>query len=104
MSLNVDSSVVITLAEAQTYIQEFRTINPLSVKAVFAGSNKLNMILDQPDCIGIRMYFGYDRDNSRNNLILVGVNSEEKDMTSGVILERLEPCPSKCDKTSSLYI
>jgi len=104
MSLDLNSSSVITLNEAKTFIQDFKTLNPLAVKAVFAGSNKLNMILDQQGCIGIRMYFGYDNEEKRNNLVLVGVDSDEKDMTSGVILERLEPCPSKCDKTSSLYI
>lgn len=103
MSLDVNSGSEITVSEAQTFIQDFRTINPLSVKAVFAGTEKIKLILNQADCIGIRMYFGNDRDTNKNNLVLVGVNSEEKDMTSGVILERLVPCPGECDKNSSLY-
>lgn len=103
MSLDLNSSSVITVTEAQTYIQAFNSMNPTAVKAVFAGTNKLKMILDQPGCIGIRMYFGHDTDKAQNNLVLVGVNESEKDMTNGVILERLVPCPATCDKTSSLY-
>lgn len=102
MAVDSSSGSVITITEAQKYVSAFRVKFPSEIKGVFAGKDQINKILQQTDCIGIRMYYGID-DDSKMNLVLVGVDKYQKDMTDGVILDRLSPCPHECDTTSALY-
>lgn len=102
MTLDKNSSEVITLEQAVKYTHSFQEKNPNTIKSFFAGSDKLNLILEQEDCIGIRIYNGYNAEEDRMNLVLVGVDKSGEDMTSGVILEELTPCPNVCPKSSAL--
>jgi hypothetical protein len=58
-------------------------------------------ILAQPDCAGVRFYFGCRMDGSLA-MVLVGMTSDEQDMTTGLIAEDFFPCPPFCDATSAL--
>ncbi len=102
MTLDKNKSAVISLDEAIEFTHSFQIDNPEAVKSFFAGSNKLNLILEQESCIGIRMYNGYDNDTNTVNLVLVGVDEQGEDITDGVILERLILCPTICPKSSPL--
>lgn len=102
MAIDKNTAEVITLNEAIDFTHSFQTKNPDSIKAFFAGINKLNLILEQEDCIGIRIYNGFDTATNKNNLVLVGVNEDGKDMTNGVILEDLTICPPICAANSPL--
>lgn len=102
MEINRDSSEVITLDQAIEYTHAFQENNPGAIKSFFAGSSKINLILEQENCIGVRIYNGYDATSGKNNLVLVGVDIQGEDMTQGVILERLSPCPKYCPKNSVL--
>lgn len=102
MSLDRNSSAVISLGEAVDFTHSFQLQNPDATKSFFAGSDKLKMILDQEGCIGIRMYNGYDTMTASANLVLVGVDAEGEDISTGVILERLILCPHVCPKSSPL--
>lgn len=104
MNINKNSSEVITLPEAETYTHGFQEAYPEEIKAFFAGSNKLKQVLDQEDCIGIRIYAGLDKTTNRKNLVLVGVNALGQDMVDGTILEELNPCPTDCDNLSPLIL
>lgn len=104
MNIDKNSSEVITLTEAQAYTHGFQTQNPDAIKAYFAGINKINLILEQKDCIGIRIYNGYDSKTGSKNLVLVGVNSLGEDMELGPILEDLRTCPPICATSSSLIM
>ncbi len=103
MSVTPNSGTVISLVEAQALVNKFRSKFPNEIKASFAGKNKVNLILEQPDCIGIRIYNGYDQALGRFAPVIVGVDASGKDMTNGVIIDRLDPCPSVCDPTSPLF-
>lgn len=103
MSLNLNGGEVVTLAEARQYIRNFRIIYPNEIKASFASKEIILQILEQEDCVGIRIYNGYDNEEKRLCNVLVGVNSKEQDMTNGIIVERLRPCPPLCDLVSPLY-
>lgn len=96
MSPDQNSGTVISEQEAKAYIDAFKVRYPSEVTAFFVGSNKVDLILQQPDCIGIRIYNGYNAAESKMNQVLVGVNSLQQDMTAGVILERLLTCPPYC--------
>lgn len=102
MAIDKNTSEVITLDQAIEYTHFFQENNPDSIKSFFAGINKINRILEQENCIGIRFYNGYDTKTQKNNLVLVGVNEIGEDITNGVILERLTPCPNHCPKSSPL--
>ena len=101
MALDANSGAEIDLKEAKDYIHAFGKKYPEEVKALFIGRNQLAKILEQ-ECIGIRIYNGYDLEETRITLVMVGVDDQEKDMTDGIILDRMRPCPSFCDSTSAL--
>lgn len=72
--------------------------------ACFYGVNRINEILAQPDCIGIRTYYAID-DKGAQQLVLVGVNPEGNniwDLTStlpndgGLIMDKSGLCPPYC--------
>ena len=102
MEINENSGGPISLEEAQVYVKEFRKQFPEEVKAFFMGRVNFNALLDQKDCMGIRIYNGYDTVEKRMNVVLVGVNSAGSDMTDGVIMDRAWPCPKYCDINSEL--
>ncbi|PHK21200.1 hypothetical protein VF12_38615 [Nostoc linckia z15] len=100
--LDVLTGEVIDLDEAQALTHAYQQNFPLEKKAFFVGAARLKQILDQEGCIGIRIYGGYDEAESKNNLVLVGVNFVTQDMTDGTIVDRLVACPGHCDATSPL--
>lgn len=99
----MNAGTVITLNEAKQYTQNFQVLLPGETKAYYVGANKVKQILEQENCIGVRMYNGYDTVQQVKNLVLVGVDNTGKDMTAGVIVEKLLPCPANCDISSALY-
>lgn len=102
MAIDKNTSEVITLDQAILYTHTFQENNPDSIKSFFAGIDKINRILEQENCIGIRFYNGYDTKFQKNNLVLVGVNEAGEDLAGGIILEDLTPCPTDCPKSSAL--
>lgn len=102
MSINIDSGKIITKHDAENYTHAFQAKNPKATKAYFIGLDKVNLILKQENCIGIRIYDGYNAKTDEENRVLVGVNKAAEDMEDGIILEELMPCPNKCPKSSSL--
>lgn len=103
MAITPTSGEFITLEEAKTFVFDFRKKYPDALKGYFAGCEKISAILAQEGCIGIRMYNGYDCVEDKTNLVIVGVNTAERDMTDGLILERTIACPTDCDHSSPLF-
>lgn len=102
MPISPNSGSKISLQDGQTLVSAFRTKFPKEIKAAFVGVETLNLILKQTDCIGVRIYNGYNTDLGELAPVLVGVDSNGKDMTDGVILDRLKLCPDFCDISSPL--
>lgn|SRR5690554_2552336 len=102
MGTDKDTGKVITLKEAIDFTHSFQTRNPEELKSFFVGINKLNLILEQKNCVGLRIYNGYNTETQINNLVLVGVDEKGEDITDGVILEELTICPPHCPKSSPL--
>lgn len=102
MSFNGSEGSVVTLQEASAWTANFRaTAQPGDILGHFFGKDVLQRILQQDGCMGIRMYYGKESDGV-NNLVLVGADASENDMTSGVIAERSVCCPPRCGKANSL--
>lgn len=103
MTLDNNTGSEITLEEAKDYTHAFQEDNPGAIKSFYVGAKKLKLILDQEECVGVRIYNGYDTDqNNKPNLVLVGVDKMGEDMTDGIILDKLETCPSLCPGSSTL--
>ncbi|MGJ1382840.1 hypothetical protein [Sphingobacterium siyangense] len=100
MSVNSNTGSVITLAEAVIYMTAYRTKFPNEAKGFFIGSDKLGLILSQEDCIGVRIYNGYDDSEGIMNQVLVGVDMNGDDLSEGIIVEKLVPCPKICSPNS----
>ena len=62
---------------------------------------ELDELLAQPDCSGMRFYYGRNSDGA-DTLILVGVDREGNDMVKGVLLDLHFPCPPVCNEGSPL--
>jgi hypothetical protein len=102
MEINKNTGEQITLAKAQEMVNEFRKRYPDTTKGYFAGANHFDKILKQEDCIGLRIYNGYDKESDSTNLVIVGVNSNNEDMTKGYILDKAAACPPNCPKNNDL--
>ena len=101
MSFTGTESEVIALEDATDWTSNYRSDNPGEIKAHFFGKNKLNLILNQTGCVGIRAYYAIDK-NGIKQLVFVGVDSSEEDLYNGVILDRSIPCPNHCGTSSPL--
>lgn len=102
MSFNGTEGSFVTLREASGWTANYRaTISSGDILAQFVGKEKIMAILDQEDCVGIRIYYGLD-DDGKKNLILVGATADENDMEEGVLVERLLQCPPFCPQVNSL--
>ena len=101
MAFNGTEGEFITLAEGGAMTKAWREGECGPANAVFFGREKLMAILDQADCMGIRMYFGENEDKEKT-LVLVGASADEDDQVEGKILDRGHPCPTKCGNSNSL--
>jgi hypothetical protein len=98
----------INLTLGQTMVADWITlqgnmslsINEANPKASAFGKDRIQEILDQTGCKGFRIYNGYY--DSKRCFVLVGVDEDGNDMTSGRILEFSNPCPPYCAPTTSL--
>uniref|UniRef100_UPI00404A0358 hypothetical protein n=1 Tax=Flavobacterium sp. TaxID=239 RepID=UPI00404A0358 len=97
MSLNKNTGSIISEADAKSLIRAFKIENVSQETSFFIGANNVQNILNQEGCIGIRIHNGYDATSQTYNLILVGVDENERELLSaGIIYEELDKCPTMC--------
>jgi hypothetical protein len=102
MSFNGTEGAVVTLREASSWTANYRaTIEDGDTIAHFVGTEKIKAIIDQEDCVGIRIYYGID-ENGEKNLILVGAAADEDDLVDGIIVEKIVACPPRCSNLNAL--
>ena len=90
----------ITLAQGAEFTKNYRANNPNSMQGGFFSAGVVKEILAQPNCAGVRYYYGW-KDNSPV-LVLVGTDVNEHDMVNGVLAEFAWPCPPFCDSPNAL--
>lgn len=93
---------MISLSDAAAMTAAYRTANPNGTKGHFFGVNQVMKILNQTGCVGLRIYYGKDTTTGGRQLVMVGVDSSENDLTSGVILDRSVTCPPYCGGGNTL--
>ncbi|WP_333809336.1 hypothetical protein [Flavobacterium sp.] len=97
MKPDVNTGSIITEEEAKTLITAFESKFPGEVTSSFIGANNVKNILEQENCIGVRIYNGYDDLNSKISLVLVGIDAEEKEiLENGLIYDQVITCPPIC--------
>ncbi len=77
----------ISLSEGSNMTSAFRTANPTAIKAEYFGQKIIKLILDQEECVGIRVYNGLDASGAQSNVI-VGVDVDGNDIVNGVLGDR----------------
>lgn len=88
MSFNGNEGEFISLDEASQMTARYRnTIQPGEVIGQFIGKDLIEKIINQDECVGIRIYFGVN-ENGKNSLVLVGADSNEDDLFQGKIADR----------------
>ncbi|GAA0875528.1 hypothetical protein GCM10009118_19370 [Wandonia haliotis] len=98
MAFNGTEGDPIDLNSAITMTSRFRTDFPNEIQGFYIGSAAINDILNQSNCVGIRIYNAIN-DFGKKTLVFVGVDTNESDMTSGVIIDKVLPCPPHCSKS-----
>ena len=102
MAFNGSEGEQVTLNEASAWTENFReTITHGDTLGHFFGKDIINKILDQPGCMGIRIYYGLE-ENGAKNLVLAGVMANEDDLVNGVLGDRSVPCPHYCGSPNAL--
>lgn len=91
----------IPLDKGSDLTKNYRDVNPNKVKGFAVSKDLIEDILEQDDCDGLRVYNALDED-SKPQLVVVGIDSSENDLTSGVIISELRPCPSYCGGNNTL--
>lgn len=92
----------IPLATAAQWTKNYRDANPASATiAHFFGKDAIQAILDQANCVGIRIYYALD-ENGAKQLIVVGANAAGDDLYQGLLAERSASCPSNCSSPNPL--
>lgn len=102
MSFNGSEGAFITLEEGSVMTASYRsTIQSGEVIGVFMGKEKIEKILEQPGCVGIRFYFAIN-EKGEKTLVLVGTDGNQNDIVDGLIGDNALPCPNLCSSSNAL--
>lgn len=102
MSFNGSEGAFISLEEGAVMTANYRnTIQPGEVIGVFMGKEKIEKILEQPGCVGMRFYFAIN-EKGEKTLVLVGTDANQNDIVDGLIGDDCSPCPKLCSIENDL--
>lgn len=81
-----------TLDSATQFTHRFQA----AIFGEYFGRDGIMGVLNQPNCVGLRIYQGKKADGS-SAFVVVGVTGDGHDLTMGQLLENGLPCPPFCD-------
>ncbi len=92
----------ISLEAAAGFTRRYREgAGKTAQKAGAFHADQVQGLLAQPGCKALRIYNAID-DKGEETFVLVGVDGNDKDLTGGILLEFIFPCPPICDDGSAL--
>jgi len=99
--MNADAGQFISLEQAKEFVDHYKNLPGSGpIRAHGFGKNKLLEIINQPNAVGARFYYGYEQlpnGTFKQNLVVIGVNSANEDiMDTNKILEFSNTCPPHC--------
>lgn len=87
---------VISLEKAQKLTETFQlAAKPGEMMAAYLGRNIFQKILDQEECVGIRIYNAIS-EKGTPTFVIVGVDGNGNDMIGGPVGDETLPCPPWC--------
>jgi hypothetical protein len=99
----VDQDHRIKLSDAKIFTRNYRqSIEITDCKGGFFSATAIRDLLAQPNCVGIRYYYGIDIYSDKKVLIIVGVDENGKDIYNGEQLKVSVPSVEICDENSQL--
>jgi hypothetical protein len=102
MSFTGHEDHFIPLPEASEWTANYRNVNAAgSTIAHFFGKDAIQAILNQSNCVGIRIYYAIDNLGEKQ-LIIVGANAAENDLYQGLLADKSYPCPAQCSTPNPL--
>ena len=96
---NEDHSI--SLNDAAALTENYRETSQGGSLGGYFGGSALTSILQQENCVGIRIYYGRT-ENHEPRFVLVGVNSDGDDLYEGELAESSIDCPPNCSKSNPL--
>lgn len=97
MELDENIGSIISEEKARQLINSFKLKYVNEITSSFIGASNVRNILEQENCIGIRIHNGYDDENRKMSLVFVGVDNNGNEMLDGgQIYDRLKICPDYC--------
>jgi len=91
--------------KAKTWMKKYDDKHPDGIRAYFFGSDIIRKIIDNPEAVGMRIYFSYG-DEDKLQTVLIGAREdgtniwptgEGKDMPAGgTVADMGLPCPPYC--------
>lgn len=102
MSVTGHENHDIPLAQASAWTKNYRdSITSGQTIAHYFGKDAIQAILDQEECVGIRIYYALDEVGAKQ-IITVGVDSNGDDLYQGLLAERSLKCPTYCSASNPL--
>jgi hypothetical protein len=102
MSFTGNENHRIELQEAAKLTGNYRQASePGALLGSYFGKSALLKVLNQTDCIGIRIYYALN-DDGKQQFVISGVNSAEDDLFQGELLEYGTGCPPNCGRSNPL--
>jgi hypothetical protein len=102
MSFNGKEGGLISLQDGAAMTARYRANFPTQIKARFFGKELLTQILNQPQAMGIRMYFAQNANNEME-LVICGADANENDILVK-IGDLSIACPANCSSANALNI
>lgn len=102
MSFTGNENHDIPLSTASQWTKNYREASGSGATiAHFFGKEAIQAILNQQNCVGIRMYYALDQEGKKH-LILVGADAAQNDLYEGLLAERSYDCPTSCSSSNPL--
>ncbi|REJ81326.1 MAG: hypothetical protein DWQ44_09740 [Bacteroidetes bacterium] len=104
MSFTGTENHEISFAEGADQTKRYReSMSEGDIKGLFFGKDAIRKLLDQEGSVGIRAYFGINKEN-KQSLVIVGVFENEDDQIGDdyVCIDLGRPCPPDCGRDNIL--
>ncbi len=104
MSFSGNEGAFISLESAAALTSNYRSGQMDPILGHFVGANKLQTLLGQTGCVGLRIYYGVDGETGAKEIVIVGVTSNENDIlgSTPLILDNTVVCPPTCGDSNDL--
>ena len=96
---------IISLTQAETMTHAYQNDSRFANLTMACRIDKAayQEVMDQSGCVDVRTYFALNADEELT-IVVVGVDENGNDMTSGILLNRAFDCPLDCSTNSPLMV